>query len=118
MRVVVAGSKGTLRKPQQKINGKGVVMQTGLGLATACATLLSLWVCSAENNDKELPPGVAYLQHAEGGKGLENFIEEAMRESALFRRRLLRGQERDFIDVERLAGALEQFCVKAPARRR
>jgi len=56
-----------------------------------------------------------YLQHAKGGEGFEAFIKEALRESEMFRRRILQGQDKDLIDSKLLAGALEQFCRQAPA---
>lgn len=90
-------------------------MRSRLSLVMTGVTLLYLGNCVAQTPEADLPPGVSYLQHAKGGKGFEVFIEEALRESELFRRRILQGQDRDLIDTKLLAGALAQFCRQAPA---
>jgi len=70
---------------------------------------------SAQTLGAELPPGVAHLREAKGGKGFEAFMQESLRESELFRRRILCGKDKDLIDPTLLAGALEQFSSQAPA---
>jgi len=90
-------------------------MQRAFGLIIVGMSLLCPGTCSAQTPDAELPPGVSHLRHAKGGKGFEAFIKEALRESELFRRRILHGQDKDLIDSTLLAGAIEQFCSQAPA---
>ncbi len=77
--------------------------------------LLCVGWCLAQPSGEDLPPGVAYLRNANGGKGYEAFVEKALRESELFRRHLLRGRDEDHISVPLLARALERFCDEAPA---
>jgi hypothetical protein len=72
--------------------------------------LLCFWGCSKQLSDSELPPGIAHLQNAKGGKGFQIFIEESLRESENFRRQLLSGQNKDFINTNLLAGAIGRFC--------
>lgn len=78
-------------------------------------TLLQSTILTASTPKAELPPGVAYLEKANEGKGFELFIEEAMRESETFRRQVLAGQDKDFLNTDLLAAVINQFCETAPS---
>lgn len=78
-------------------------------------TLLCLDGCLADNVKEDLPPGVAHLKNSKGGRGFDAFVEEALRESELFRRRLLQGADEGAIDTRLLAESINRFCDEAPA---
>jgi len=64
--------------------------------------------------DGQLPPGMAHLRQGPAGRDFDAFVEESTVESELFRRRLLAGDDPDFISSDLLAKAILKFREQAP----
>lgn len=84
-----------------------------------CVMCLVMMLMSAGCNSRHkpmepLPPGMAYLKQAPAGRDYEAFIIEATVESERFRRRLLSGDDPDFIHADLLAKAIMAFRRQAP----
>jgi hypothetical protein len=63
---------------------------------------------------EQLPPGMAYLNKASEGHGFEAFFQESTVQSELFRRRLLKGGDPNFISAELLVKAIMKFRRQTP----
>jgi len=63
---------------------------------------------------EQLPPGLAYLNHALPGHDFETFFQESTIQSELFRRRLIAGSDPNFISADLLAEAIMKFRRQGP----
>jgi hypothetical protein len=63
---------------------------------------------------EQLPPGMAYLNQAPAGRDFEAFFQESTIQSELFRRRLLKGGDPNFVSAKLLAEAIMKFRRQAP----
>lgn len=70
--------------------------------------------CTPQRLAESLPPGMAYLQQAPAGRDYQAFIQGSTVESERFRRRLLLGDDPNFIGADLLAKAIMEFRRQAP----
>jgi len=79
---------------------------------TSCGQTIGSQVC--DKTKEQLPPGMAHLNQAPEGEDFEAFFQESTVQSELFRRRLLKGGDPNFISADLLAKAIMKFRCQAP----
>lgn len=77
-------------------------------------TSIILISCNLLQAESQLPPGLAYLNQAPAGQNFEALLKESTVQSENFRRRLLAGDDPNFINVNLIAEAIVRFRQQAP----